>query len=280
MSTTAARTEQLRDFMPSARVVADSVSTAGHRLTTIEVNLHRWVLAEFNTHRAFSRNSASSRAIPVHAVMRRIADQPAFPLRWPAEGKGMTGGDQIDPGKVLLARRVWLKALDNAVSAAEDLAVLGVHKSVVNRLLEPYMHTTVIVTGTDWDGFWAQRCSPLAQPEIRAAAEAMKAAYDASTPRQVSHGNWHLPYLTEDDGLLPDEVARYVSAARCARVSYLTHAGRRDFLADLDLYERLVAADPPHASPLEHVATPAGLIDPQLGNLTGWRQLRHLVLGG
>jgi thymidylate synthase ThyX len=269
------------DFQPTARVIADSLAAYTRiRLTTIEVTCHRFVLAELNTHRAFSRNSASSRAIPVARTMQRVAEDPALPLSWPAEQKGMQGGEELADWRMHKARDIWLSAMDDAVSRAEQLVTLGVHKSVINRLLEPFMATTVIVSATDWDGFWEQRCSPLAQPEIRAAAVAMKAAYDASEPRLVPQGRYHLPYITEDDirytswGALPR-----ISAARCARVSYLTHDGKRDTKADCDLFTRLVEADPPHASPLEHVACPARHGDPQVGNLRGWRQYRHIILG-
>ena len=111
-----------------------------------------------------------------------------------------------------------------------------------------------------------------------AAAEAMRAAHDASTPTDVPHGGWHTPYLRDEDGDLDDETARRVSAARCARVSYLTHDGRRDIDKDIELYDRLVSARPPHWSPLEHVATPAEPDEAPLGNFRGWRQLRHAVV--
>ncbi len=269
------------DFTPSARVIADSISPwARDRLTTIEVTLHRFMLPELNTHRAFSRNSASSRAIPVGRVMERLAERPAIPLAWPMEQRGMQGGDELPTFFAAKARAVWLAARDNAVQIAEQLLDLGLHKSVVNRVLEPFMTTTVIVTATDWDGFWRQRCSPLAQPEIRVAAEAMKAAYDASEPTLVPQSDWHVPYIVHEDwtDAGPEDRVK-ISAARCARVSYLTHDGRRDVEADLALVQRLVTADPPHASPLEHVATPARHGDEKTGNLTGWHQLRHQVIG-
>lgn len=273
----------MADFQPTARVIADSISPHGHRLTTIEATIHRFVLAELNTHRRFSRNSASSRAIPVARTMARVADTPAVPLSWPSERAGMQGGGDLPDDVAARARAGWLAARDAAVTHAEHLTTLGVHKSVTNRLLEPFLTHTVIVSATDWDGFWAQRLSPLAQPEIRAAAEAMRAAYDASTPQTVYAGEWHLPYITDADrDDLTADVLRKVSAARCARVSYLTHDGQRDHRADVDLYHRLVAADPPHASPLEHVATPlASSLAHQWtpSNFTGWLQLRHLTLG-
>lgn len=260
----------------SAKVIADSISPYGHRLTTMEVTFHRFVLAEFNTHRTFSRNSASSRAIPTHKLIQQVKDHPAMPVSWPAEQKGMQGGEEVPKLRAVTAARHWLQAVESAVEEAEFLMDLGVHKSVVNRLLEPFMWHTVIVSATDWDGFWEQRCSPLAQPEIRAVADMMKEAYDSSIPRGLYDGAWHTPYITEVEQLeWHDSIQKKVSVARCARVSYLTHDGKRDPSADLKLYERLVTAKPPHWSPLEHVATPAMPGDRVLGNFLRWHQLRH-----
>lgn len=262
---------------PRATVVRDSVSVRGARVTTIEVTLHRFVLAELNTHRAFSRNSASSRAIPTRTQLLRVLEDPALPVEFGANQRGMQAGEPLAGDELGQAHAAWLRARDAAVDAAGDLLELGVHKQVVNRLLEPFMWHTVIVTATDWDGFWQQRCSPLAQPEINLAATAMRVAFDASVPVPLPDGAWHTPYVRPDEADLPVETRMRISAARCARVSYLTHDGRRDVSADEQLYDRLVTADPPHWSPLEHVATPATDGDPPVGNLRGWRQLRHVV---
>lgn len=265
------------DFRPSAKVIADSISSRGDRLTTIEVRMHRYVLAEFNTHRALSRNSASSRAIPVAKTIARLTDEPVYPAVWRSEQRGMQGGAELDDIDLRILRQTWDSARDAAIRHADSLAYYGVHKSIVNRLLEPFMSHTVLVTASDWDNFWRQRCSPLAQDEIRLAAEAMRDAYLKSQPREVRIGRWHLPYISDDEreehGV---PTLRKVSAARCARVSYLTHDGQRSIEADLDLFNRLIQADPPHASPLEHVATPVlGDSYDQPGNFSGWLQLRH-----
>lgn len=277
---------------PGACVLLDSVSPTGDRVTTMEVILHRFVLAEFNTHRAFSRNSASSRAIPIQRLIQRVEDDPALPILWPAERRGMQGGEEFDWETATLARAMWMQAASEAVDSAKVLAAMTVHKSVVNRLLEPFLWHTVIVTGdaAGYDNFFRQRCSPLAQPEIRAAAEATRDAYSDSEPTPLDFGEWHTPLIRPDEldfygplGEDMEEQRRYVSAARCARVSYLTHAGTRDVDEDLQLYERLVTADPPHWSPLEHVCRPrweAGHPHPDAklgGNLRGWVQLRHIV---
>ena len=165
---------------PTARVVADSVSVDGARVTTVEATMHRFMLAELNTHRVFSRNSASSRAIPVARQIERVLDDPAMPVEFGGKQAGMQAGPPLEGDALDAARAAWLEARDAAVDSARRLADLGVHKQVVNRLLEPFMWHTVIVTATDWDGFWHQRCSPLAQPEIRIVADAMRDAFDAS----------------------------------------------------------------------------------------------------
>lgn len=299
--------------MTYARVIADSIGPDGTRLVTIEGQFHRFVLAEANTHRVISKNSASSRAIPFTKQVQRIRDDLAYPVVWASEQKGMQGGDEIeDPQQ---AETWWSSAAENAIQSAEAIASLGVHKSLVNRLLEPFQMHRVIFTATAWDNFFDQRCSPLAQPEIRVFAEAAREAMLKSTPEELREGKWHLPYVEfgvddyavadhlDPEGVAdPDDVRKMlvkISAARCARVSYLTQDGKRDIQADLDLYERLTTAQPPHWSPLEHVATPwpenrqdegrrfFGFYDidgytrevptghlPRVGNLLGWRSLR------
>lgn len=286
--------------LPSAKVVADSVSPAGDRLTTIEVTFHRWVLAEFNTHRAFSRNSASSRAIPLRKQIERVKTDVAAPLVWAMEQPGMSGADE-DPEAAAAANPVWLHASQMAVADAERLGTIGIHKSIANRLLEPFQMHTAIVTSTAWQNFFHLRCSPLAQPEIRIAAEEMRLHYDWSTPKPVARNEWHMPYIDEEDietaaglGLMnaynDHRTLAKISAARCARVSYMTHDGRRDMGEDLSLYEKLTTNG--HSSPLEHVATPdsecrrdvmiynhsgAGSMTvtlPTYGNFVGWHQHR------
>jgi hypothetical protein len=272
---------------PSATILADSLAApTGERLTTMEVTFHRFVLAEFNTHRVFSRNSASSRAIPVLKHLDQFLLEPAMPLSYPAEQSGMQGGAELE-GEDLYDALTLLT--DWHAMTAELVAVYisshpdkprRLHKSVLNRILEPMMWHTVIVSSTDWDGFFEQRTSELAQPEITAAADLMQAAYGASTPTSVEYGDWHTPLIQPDEKHLSLPVQLKVSAARCARVSYMTHDGTRSVEEDLLLYKRLVEAVPMHASPLEHVATPRylGLDDkPRLGNFRGWDQLRHLV---
>lgn len=273
----------MREFRPSAKIIADSISPSGSRLSTAELRIHLNMQRAFNTHRAFSRNSASNRAIPVHRTLAQVADEPVYPLVWPGERKGMQGGPPLSTADVARAREIWAGARDDAVNAVEKLVQLGVHKSVANRLLEPFQYVTIVVTADDWHGFFEQRIGsygsePLAQAEIRVAAECLHKALSSSQPTQLTIGQWHLPYVDEWElRTLPIDQAIAVSVARCARVSYLTHDGKRDLAKDLELYRRLISADPPHWSPLEHVATPAMQHEIPKGNFTGWHQLRHFT---
>ncbi len=255
----------------AARVLLDSIAPTGVRLTTMEVTFPRFVLAEFNTHRVFSRNSASSRAIPTSKLIERVVADPVLPLEWGRNRKGMSASDMLSADEARQAEEAWLAARDAAVAAAEHLLEIGVHKQILNRILEPFLWHTVIVTATEWENFFRLRASPNAQPEIRAAAVAMREALTQSRPCEIEVGQWHLPLLQPDEGSLDIEQRKQVAVARCARVSYLTHDGARDIARDLELYERLKAGR--HLSPFEHVATPTRTAD-FAANFRGWRQLR------
>lgn len=271
----------------SAKVLADSVSLDGERLTTLEVTFPRIVLAEFNTHRMFSRNSASSRAIPVEKRIAMVEADPFVPDVFGKNQKGMQAYTGLDDAESRLARETWMVAANNAVFSARRLAEVGVHKQLANRLLEPFLWHTVIVSATEWSNFFALRCNPDAQPEIRRPAEMMRAAMALSTPKKVGYRGWHRPLLEEDEAVLrhdsnfSEEELCLVSVGRCARVSYLTHDGRRDPMADIELARRLKSSG--HMSPFEHVAQPerqyGAMFAADIGsgcfsNFRGWRQLR------
>jgi thymidylate synthase ThyX len=258
-----------------ANVIADSITAAGERLTTMEVQMHRFVLAEFNTHRMFSRNSASSRAIPIEKQIAKIAKNPAFPLEWGSNKSGMQAGEPLNNKDAKKAKKVWKKACKRAIKDCRKLEDLGVHKQIANRILEPYMWHTVIVSSTEWDNFFEQRCSSLAQPEIRFAALAMRNAYQNSVPFLLMPGEFHLPYLQPGEENLPEYTKTQICIARCARVSYLTHDNQYSVEKDVILFDRLVSAEPPHWSPMEHIATPLSEdLDPS-GNFDGYAQVRH-----
>lgn len=258
----------------NARVLTDSVSPAGIRLTTLEVRFPRFILSELNTHRVLSKNSASSRAIPTNKMIERVLQNPAMPVEWGVNKPGMSASEALTEEQAGEARAEWLRARDSAVEHVRRLQKYNVHKQVVNRLLEPFMWHTVIISGTEWENFYNLRCSPNAQPEIRVAAELMRDAMRASMPKSVAHGEWHLPLVQDDERDLPIEQLKKISAARCARVSYLTHDGNRNIEKDIELCERLRSDR--HLSPFEHVATPSNDSDFH-ANFRGWIQMRAAI---
>ena len=284
----------------NAKILADSISPAGHRLTSFEVTFPRIVLAEVNTHRMLSRNSASSRAIPVEKRIASVEEDPFVPDQFGKNKKGMQHDEVLEGEDADTARHIWLRARRSAVSDATSLAMVGVHKQLANRLLEPFAWHTAVITATDWENFFHLRVNPAAQGEFRRAAEMMLALYTNNEPHPVNYDEWHTPYVERGEQF--DFVHRYtqakVSAARCARVSYLTQDGKRDPKEDMALFDRLVV--PGHLSPLEHPArpmTPSELerfrVDRYewgegwvrigsghyLGNFNGWVQLRKLIPG-
>jgi hypothetical protein len=258
----------------AARIECDSVSPTGKRLTTVVATYPRFMHAQVMTHRVFARNVASSRAIPVAKMIGSVVESPYLPAVFRSNGKGMQPGEPLPEAQQLYARHLWLEARDEAVRIAGILLGIGVHKQWVNRLLEPFAWVTTIITATEWAGFFAQRIHGDVQDEFHQTAICIRDAIEASTPAPVGWGQWHLPFTTaEERESLALPVLKCVSAARSARVSYLTHDGTRSIDADLDLFERLRSADPPHASPFEHVATPCDF--PARGCFVGWRQFRH-----
>ena len=283
-------------------VVADSVNPTGERLTTLQLEYPRFIHAEFMTHRVFSRNASSSRAIPVHKLVSEVRNHPAHPIHWGGNKPGMQADEERtslveipehlvaayetfvasrQKPSVLLAMNTlrqigreaawqfsaWLSAeLSHAFSAA------GYHKQIANRLTEPYQRMRVICSSTEWVNFFRLRNHPSAQPEIQDLAGTMATAMACSTPAKLAWGQWHLPYVDEGDLHLTIEDRIRVSTARCARVSYLNHDAKRPTVEeDITLHDRLIVARPPHASPAEHQAKAAV---GAFANFKGWASYR------
>lgn len=261
---------------PQVKVLADSISNEGKRLTTLELTFWRPILAELNTHRMLSKNSRSSRAVPVSKIIEEVTKCPWGPREWGLNQKGMQASKEI-PNKLLhLCKCFWYSSAQYSAKAAGDLANLGLHKQIVNRLLEPFMCVHTVISGTEWDNFFNLRISPLAQPEMMDLAVAMKKAMDKSTPELLKNGTWHLPYINNEDKEKNEiEVLKKVSAARCARVSYKTFDGTTDINKDLELAEKLLKDK--HLSCFEHIATPCSKTDYMLSNFKGWNQYRKFV---
>lgn len=284
--------------MIEAKIVADSVGPNGVRITTYVLTYPRFIHAEFMTHRVFSRNASSSRAIPVKKSIQMVIDNPVIPLAFTKNKAGMQGGEALSGEAEAAAVAAWLEGRDRAVEMAQKLADLEVHKQYANRILEPYAHITVVCTATDWDNWFALRCHYMAQPEICELAMQMLAAREASTPEQLKGYMWHLPFVDEQameevktfhgvtclqNSPAAIDTAIKRSVARCARVSYLNHDGTTTSIEDdMKLYDRLLGSAPVHASPAEHQAMALESVQdyPKLqGNLRGWIQYRKTIQG-
>jgi len=246
----------------TAKVVQDSIAN-NVRITTLELEYPRFIHAEVLTHRQFSRNSASSRAVPVDDMIQLVSANPAEPVFWGRAQQGMQAREEVDDSSVAIT--YWNAARYSALDYAETLKGLGLHKQIVNRITEPFQMIRVVVTATEFDNFFELRDHEDAQPEIRTLAKAMGKAFLSSKPMQLHAGDWHVPYVTReqdesgqvfygDDTVLDRASARLISASCCAQVSYR--------LADKSLEKaeriakRLLQARPWHASPFEHQATP------------------------
>ena len=293
----------MSDYKPS-ETTAEVLAFSQHgiwddcELVTVQATFARSALAELNTHRAFSRNSASSRAIPVKQMLAQVENNPFIPRRFSLAQKGMHASEFVEPGDGQWEDFVdwWIDSRDAAVASAKKGLDFGIHRQDVNRILEPFMMHTAIISSVEWHNFFNLRLAtdekgnPLAYPPIFDLALAIMDAIETYGfhPRKspgvpvpnlyssITDVEWHLPLVGfEGDEELSVFEQVSVSAARTARVSYLTHAGTRDVSADLELFERLKTNK--HWSPFEHVAHPT--IDEGSGNFKGsyWRQLRYYV---
>jgi thymidylate synthase ThyX len=292
-----------------ATIISDSITPAGKRITSFELEYPRFIHAELMTHRQFSRNAASSRAIPVSTTSAQIKANPAVPFYFGSNQKGMQAGAELTGKRLDLTQSIWKEAATSAAEYASILSDLGLHKQHANRVSEVFQTYKVVLTTTEIANFLHLRDHPDAQPEIRLLASYMNTAMEASTPKHLNPGEWHLPYTTTvkstegkvtyldaDGTVLTEEEAIKVSASCCAQVSYrvLDHSLPKA----LAIYDQLVSSEPVHASPFEHQATPMKVenhLDSTLfewqegvthvdkngyfwsGNFQGWIQNRQLI---
>lgn len=266
----------------SASIIAHSITEDGKEIVTFELEYPRIIHSELMTHRLFSRNAASSRAIPVKTLIEMVRNQPARPYRFGANQPGMQdkGVDHdalIDAGYT--AQEWWDLAALSAARFAEEFSLAGYHKQVANRLLEPFQRIKTVLTATEYENFWWLRDDKEADPTIEALAKEMHKEYEGSTPEVLKPGEWHTPYVdhfydnigTEGDDhfvfggyyvqdesgevvVLTLEEAKAISASCCAQVSYRRLNATKD--KALDIYGRLLTGRKVHASPFEHQATP------------------------
>ena len=275
----------------SAKVLADSVNPWGDRLTTFELIYPRCIHSEIMTHRLFSRNAASSRAIPLEKSIKAIQDTPYIPFHWGKNQSGMQAYEELEGWERDHCRWEWFKVAKTAVDAAHHMGRAGLHKQIANRVLEPFMFISVVLSTTSFRHFELLRNHEAAEPHLQHLAKLMVSARSESLPEALKPGEWHLPLIYDEDrSKLNLSDLKKVSAARCAAVSYVRHNEVRDYEKDFALYERLTTGG--HLSPLEHLATPSAILRrdcfPLLaarpgptwiqvkaeGNFKGWKQHR------
>lgn len=248
-----------------ASILADSISPYGHRLTTFQLTYPRIIHAELLTHRFFARSAASSRAIPISSMISRVLDDPYIPTHWGKNQRGMQAEQELTPEQIEIERQTWIEERDWVVTRALARSDRGLHKQLTNRPLETYQWYTAIYSATELSNFFHLRNNPQAHPEMQCIARLALERLSESTPQKLKYGEWHLPLVSGEDWELMKELGlgdlpqtwvalAKVSCARCARVSYLTHEGKRDLKEDLDLCGRLLRDG--HMSPFEHAARP------------------------
>ncbi|AXQ68697.1 putative thymidylate synthase [Caulobacter phage CcrPW] len=309
--------ERIREFFKVKSIAASVSEDTGARIDTLQVRYWRPIHGEVMTHRVFSRNASSSRAIPHASLTVRDAD--IFIPQFRKNKAGMQPGEYLSADEQFKAEAIWRDMAAYCIKRTGQMSAkegLNIHKQWVNRPLEWFGYIDVLISSTDWSNFDGLRIHGEAQDEIRVLAEMMLEAREAATPKVLKHGEWHLPYITQQDVVDADNIARQralpgevvpkviydlmglkgleghhaisarnalllaISTARCCRVSYSKHDGARpEIETDLNLYLRLAGADPKHASPLEHQARPLLMSDPDYvqGNFSGFAQFRKFV---
>ena len=248
-----------------AKILADSVNYKGTRITSFELEYPRFIHAELMTHRVLSRNSSSSRAIPIEKMLDEIDRNPAAPSHWGKNQAGMQAKEELQGAELQAAKEIWNEAKREAISNARAMHQVQAHKQIANRLTEPFQNIKVVTTATEWENFFWLRDHEDAQPEIMLLAKAMRHAREESTPELLYPGEWHLPYVTaarNEQGIrryyddlgneVPIATALMISASCCAQVSY-RKSDTSPEKAEV-IFKRLIESEPCHASPVEHQA--------------------------
>ena len=267
------------------KVIADSISKEGKRITTFELIYPRFIHAEMLRHRVFSRTVESSRAKPIKKNLDEVRINPVLPRHLTINEPGMVGTKEITDyktkEKIYDSLAMLADVTANIVEILEEDYHL--HKQVLNRYLEPFLNTKEVVTSTEWDNFFNLRLASDAEPHIQELAALMKEGLKQSIPKLVKENGVHLPYVTEEEkAKYPINTLMKISSARCARCSYKLYDGTTDVEKDLILYEKLRKGK--HLSPMEHVAIAdykdyeGNWANPEYhGNFVGWCQHRKYV---
>lgn len=242
-----------------AKIIADSVSAVnGQRITTFELEYPRFIHSELMTHRLFSRNAMSSRAVPIEKMISQVEDDPATPIHWGKNQSGMQAKEELCDYELDVVQALWKDAAKELALYAKHMSEHSAHKQIVNRILEPFQLMKTVLTATEFANFFWLRCHEDAQPEIKDLADKMYQAMQENNTATLSSDDWHTPYFGDgywlkDCGIsLEDALA--ISSSCCAQVSYRLLDDSVEKARKV--YQRLVESTPVHASPFEHCASP------------------------
>jgi len=295
----------------SAKIIADSVNILGNRMITMELIFPRIILAELNTHKMLSKNSQSSRAVPLNKAIEHVNTLGFEPVWWGKNQAGMAARQELVGEELARAKHLWNSAKQSVIHYVTELGSASLHKQIAARPLEAFAMHKAVVSGTEWNNLIWLRDHDDAQPEFGELAKCIVEAVNKSTPVLLRSGEWHLPYvmtafkvsenpdndeivyLDTDGNQIDLDTARKISASCCAQVSYR----KLDDSVEkaIDIFNKLFSGSRVHASPVEHQATP--MIEEQgdpmdweegvthvdrngkywSGNLCGWIQYRKLI---
>lgn len=255
----------------SSKIILDSINDFDNRITTLSIVMPRIILAEYNTHRALSRNSASSRAIPFEKMVDVVMTNPFIPLKWMKNHPGMQGTEYLLPNDAFWCEKTWLVARDHAVYQAKILNErYELSKQMTNRLLEPFMWTTVCTTATEWENFVGLRAHEDAEIHMQTLAYSILDSLNTSIPLHRKAGEWHIPYrdgidkdklteilytLNKEKTLINESYLEHaiidIASARVARTSYTLPNSENKHLYDADIKLTYKLTKGGHWSPLE-----------------------------
>ncbi len=253
-------------------IALSECEATGKKIATFVLKVPKFIQPHINSHRSLSRNAASSRAVPAKKMRARVLLTPFVPVYFGENKAGMASGEPITGFRLFVIKRVWLWSRYVACFFHYVGEKAGLHKEILNRLIEPWIMTEIVLTATEWGNFLKLRDNPAAQPEIQVVAKQIINIFESTKPNKLKVGEWHLPFIKDAENKLDVELKKKISAARCARVSYFLFDGKpSDVESDVKLCERLASSG--HWSPFEHVAQ-ALSENERVGNFVGWKQYR------
>lgn len=250
-------------------------------ITTLLCEYPRYIHSEIMTHRQLSRNSGSSRATPFNIYCERIIKDPAFFAELGINRSGMNADSVLNKENAEAFKHEYMQLMHHTVDTAMSWsAKYNLHKQIINRVLEPYVRTSTVITATEWDNFlYTRAIAKGVEPVMHLLANCIKQAVDYAN-ENAKDGVAHLPFVTDNEFntcSLKDCVKHAVSrSARCTILSNVTKK-LSTIEEDEKLYNWLSSADPMHASPFEHIAFATKSYEPYYNLRGGWMSQRFVL---